>query len=74
MRPVGTTLHANDNLSISERSSCFERLRFTEERKDCSLAKMENLRSEEMLAVIDSVLITMPKSVICVVLWRALIC
>ena len=67
MRPAGTTLHANDSLPISERSSRFERLRFTEERKDCSSAKMEDLRSEEMLAVIDSVLITMPKNVICAV-------
>ena len=67
MRPTGTTLHANDSLPISERSSHFECLCFTEEQKHCRSAKMEDLRSEEMLAVIDSVLITMPKNVICVV-------
>ena len=65
MRPTGTTLHANDSLPISERSSHFECLCFTKEQKDCRSAKMQDLCSEEMLAVIDSVLITMPKNVIC---------
>ena len=55
------------SLPISERNSRFKRLRFTEEWKDCSSVKMEDLHSEEMLVVIDSVLITMPKNVICVV-------
>ena len=67
LRSAGTTLHANDSLPISERSSHFKRLRFTEERKDHSSAKMEDFHSEEMLAVIDFVLIKMPKNVICVV-------
>jgi len=57
----------NDSLPISERSSHFECLLFTEEWIDYSSAKMEDLCSEEMLAVIDSVFIAMPKNVVCVV-------
>ena len=52
---------------MSERNLHFESLRFTKEQKYCSSDKMEDLRSEKMFAVIDLVLITMPKNVICIV-------
>ena len=62
-----TTLQANDNVPMSDSSWHLVCLDFSDSMKDCSSAKMVDLCSSEILAVIDLEFMTIPRKVISVV-------
>ena len=65
MQPAGTTLQANESLPTRESNWCF--VHFFQVLNDCSSSNINDLHSSDMLAVIFSVSITIPKNVILVV-------
>jgi len=64
VRPAGTTLHMNDSLPIGESTWRLVRLHFFDALNDWSSAKIDDLQSADILAVVEVVSMSMPKNVI----------